>query len=156
MSKQVTEADREIIEAWYKEDVESVDAFIEKMSTEYVHDYGTVCHAMAAVAIQAMKKYNRGPQGGITGFQAGAVMWSFIQHWMHLDGPMRLVQYEDMLYPANACLFEKVLNQSTFNTLVEIANKKLAANPDAHPKMIAHWQSIIDGSVPFGYSVKED
>ena len=36
-------------------------------------DYGTVCHAIALSAVA------RTAQGGITGFQAGAVMWEFIK-----------------------------------------------------------------------------
>ena len=100
------ETAKNIIDSWFAEPATSIDEFIKKLNDQYEHDYGTVCHAMAAVAVQAAKAFNDSEQGGITGFQAGAVMWEFIKRFMHLEGPMRLVQYNDMLYPQ---YFEKLL-----------------------------------------------
>lgn len=35
--------------------------------------------------------------------------------------------------------------------------KNLKENAEhAHPAVIAHWKSIVNGIIPFGYSVKED
>ena len=50
--------------------------FFREMTEDYIHDYVTVCHAMAAVGLAAMHSFNNtdAARGGITGFQAGCVM----------------------------------------------------------------------------------
>ena len=158
MEKQnVTETDKDVIKSWYEQDIESVDAFIEKLNTEYNHDYGTICHAIAAVAVQAAKQMNKQSQGGITGFQAGAVMWEFVKHWMHLEGPMRLVQYDHMLYPQYFEKFDQVISPDIWKNLQTKAMENLikAGNGDmVHENVVAHWKSIVNGVVPFGYVVQ--
>lgn len=57
--------------------------FPKKLTEDYGHDYGTIGHAVAASAIGAATAVDHSPTGGITGFQAGAIMWEFIQHWTH-------------------------------------------------------------------------
>ena len=57
---------------------ETLPAFLKKISSDYQHDYGTICQAVAMAAIAAAWAFDRGLQGGITGFQAGAVMLSLI------------------------------------------------------------------------------
>ena len=173
MSKEilaVTEKDKDIIAAWYeraKDKEESVDDFIKALNDNYKHDYGTICHAVTAAAIKAAWSMNNQQQGGITGFQAGAVMWEFIRRWNYMEGPMRLMQYDDMLYPQYANKFDKVIDKSTFKHLQDRAEELLKKEnyerlkyPDTYcspnPRVLAHWQSIIDGVVPFGYTVKDD
>ena len=58
-------------------------------------DYGTVCHAIALSAVATAWAANKTAQGGITGFQAGAVMWEFIKNWSYSSNKtgMRLVDY---------------------------------------------------------------
>ncbi len=159
----ITEADKDIIAGWFaRQEIESIDAFIKKLDTEYEHDYGTICKAMAAVALQAARKMDQQSQGGITGFQAGAVMWDFVQAWMSLEGPLRLVQYNDMLYPQSAYKFEKTISADCWADLQAEAKKRVAeyhqqgTDAHCHPNVLVHWYSIINGVVPFGYTVKED
>lgn len=151
--QKVTEADKEIIRKWFIDDVSSVDEFINRLSTEYEHDYGTVVHAMTAVAIQALKKFDDTPQGGITGFQANAIMWTFIRNWMYHEGPMKLVHYERMLYPQYEGEFAKEIDKDTWKCLQDSARKKLAESGHVHPDVCAHWVSIVDGHIPFGYTL---
>jgi hypothetical protein len=158
----ITEKDEEIIKAWFieaKDGKTSVDEFIKKLNDNYNHDYGTICHAVAAAAVKAAWAMNAQPQGGITGFQAGAVMWEFIRHWNCMEGPARLINYNVMLYPQYANKFEKIINQGTWKWLQKSASEKLAESKtedgSASSRVIDHWQSIIDGVVPFGYSVEK-
>ncbi len=52
---------------------------------------------------------------------------------------------------------DKVLSQSIWETLQKEAKDLLENNTQgAHPEVIAHWQSIVDGNVLFGYMVKKD
>jgi hypothetical protein len=95
---------------------------------------------------------NSTPQGGITGFQAGCIMWQFIRHWMHIEGPVRLMQYEDMLYPQYEEKF-RTIDANTWEELQKQARKKIEEHPDAHADVLAHWKKVAQGSIPFGYSI---
>ena len=80
--------------------VATLPEFVRKLTEDYSHDYGTICHAIAAAALAAAHAVDHSPAGGITGFQSGCIMWEFIQEWQHLRGkPLRLTNYEDMLFP---------------------------------------------------------
>ena len=121
------------------------------MNSEYEHDYGTICHALSAVAVQAARVMDRQSQGGITGF----VMWEFIRNWMHIEGAASLVQYEHMLYPQYAGKFDKTISADIFKWLQEEAVKRLADSEYMHPNVVAHMESIVGGVVPFGYTIKD-
>jgi len=151
----LTEENRDIIAAWYTKDIESLDSFIKELDTAYTHDYGTIVHAHAAIAVQAARLMNKQSQGGITGFQAGAVMWEFMRNWMHLEGPLKLTNFKDMLYPQNEEKFSKTLSKETWEYLQAEA-KKLMSQDMKHANLMvaAHWQRIANGEVPFGYSVE--
>ena len=161
MSKAITE-EMGIHKDWYVEarnmTPDNLGAFITKLTGEYQHDYGTICHAASAAAVAAAWAVDKSPQGGITGFQAGEIMWGFIIHWMsELDGkPARLVNYADMLYPQYEGNFDKVISKETHEFLVEQAKNKLKDQTDAGPRVIAHWERIASGEVPFGYRVAAD
>jgi hypothetical protein len=171
MKKEITEKNEEIIEGWYEEAkkirLSTLVPFIEKLFLEYSHDYGTICHAIAASAIAAAWVANADEdQGGITGFQAGAVMWEFIQHWsLELKNkPLRLLNYENMLYPQHSKEFEKLISRDAADWLKKEAERKLtedaknriAGKPRAHPAVFEHWTLIAEGKIPFGYTVKKE
>jgi len=123
----------------------------------YKHDYGTVVHAMTATAIGAAKALNKSSGYGISGFQAGAVMWEFIKRWGMVDeGPLRLVSYREMLYPQHCNKFEKLISKDTWDWLQEEARTNLAVHGGSADSVTEHWQKIADGEVPFGYEVEED
>lgn len=145
------------VDSWFDKELhnDSMDEFIEKIAS-YEHDYDTIVHAVTAAAIQAARVMNRKPCGGITGFQAGAVMWEFFYRWMHLEGPAKLVQYRDMLFPQYNDSFEKEIPKSVFEYLKIEAGANIQNTPDAHPDVINHWRSIVNGNVPFGYKIKKE
>jgi hypothetical protein len=163
--KQITEEhDRQIIDEWYerarKQTPDTINLFIRELAMDYQHDYGTICHAIAAAGIGAMWAVEHGPQGGITGFQAGAIQWEIIKHWGAIgtkDAPMRFVDYDHMVYPQYATQFEKRINKNTWEYLQKKARALLDQDQQGHADwgVRDHWQSIVDGRVPFGYSVEE-
>lgn len=112
MKKIITE-EMEMHEQWYEEakdmTIEKLPEFIKKLTEEYTHDYGTICHAFTSVAIASMWAINKSSQGGITGFQAGCIMWEFIKHWNYTDNKlgMKLIDYDKLLYPQYAEYFNK-------------------------------------------------
>lgn len=84
MEKKIITEEMKLHDEWYKRaksmKPDEFPEFFREMTEDYVHDYGTVCHAMAAVGLAAMFAFNNsnGASGGITGFQAGFVMWNII------------------------------------------------------------------------------
>lgn len=157
------EGSRDIIDGWYVEaktqTLDTINAFIAKLATEYSHDYGTICHAITAAGYAAMCAVDHSPQGGITGFQAGAIQWEIIRAWGvfgQKGDPLRIVNYENMLYPQYEDKFASTISPSTAEWLKEHATKKLQdpANATAHPDVIEHWKSVAGGVVPFGYTVE--
>lgn len=146
-------------EQWYVDakavTADTLPAFITKLTTEYQHDYGTICHAVAAAGIAAMSAVNASPAGGITGFQASCIMWEFIKRWMHIDGPARLLQYDNMLFPQYEHKF-RAIDKDTWEYLQAKATKDLADKVETlHPRVRAHMETIVAGTVPFGYRVED-
>lgn len=148
-------------EEWFKEaaSIETIDglaSFIGHILNDYYHDYGTVCHAVAACALAAA--WMAASKEKITGFQAGFVMWDFIGHWEKRNNKcgLRLIDYDNMLYPQYAYKFEKVIDKDTWEALQKQAKENLKKNTDAAPRVIAHWKDIVNGIVPFGYEVVDE
>lgn len=136
---------------------EDLTAFLKDVEEHYNCGYGEAPRAMAqaslAVAWYLARKF------GITGFQAGFVMWDFIRDWEFRCNQcgLKIVDYDNMLYPQYDYKFEKTITPDTWYALQTAAKKNLEdhlENP-AHPRVQEHWQSIVDGKVPFGYTVKE-
>ena len=49
-----------------------------------------------------------------------------------------------------------VIAPGLWRWLQDEAKKKLEGTTSAHPEVLAHWQSIVDGRVPFGFTVVEE
>ena len=136
--------------------IEEFETFVNHILNDYEHDYGTACHAVAACALAGA--WLGCEKEGLTGFQAGFVMWDFIKNWVMVGNTcgMKLVDYDDMLYPQYEYKFEKTISQDTWHRLQEEAKRQLKESEGAHPAVRAHWKNITMGIVPFGYQVKED
>jgi hypothetical protein len=123
---------------------------------KYNHDYGTIIYAMTAGMIATFHAMNRDNwQGGITGFQAGCIMWEFITRFMHIEGPMKLLSYEHMLYPQYEYDFNKTISEERWSWLQKEAKSHLREAVNMHPDVKAHQQSIVDGKIPFGYTIEK-
>jgi len=149
-------------EEWYKEakkqSLQSLPEFLRHLMDDYKHDYGTICHAISAGAIATAWAMNDHPQGGITGFQAGFIMWGFIRYWNHEHNKtgLSIVDYDNMLYPQYEYKFDKTISKSTWDAIQKTAAENIRENKTAHPSVIAHWHSIVSGVVPFGYVINEE
>ena len=164
--KMITEEnDRAEIDSWFeqagKQTFETLPEFIRHVMNDYEHDYGTVCHAIAACAVATAWACNEmeGASGGITGFQAGAVMWTFIRHWLYKSNKcgLRIIDYDDLLYPQYASRFGKTIGSRIWTAVQEEAKKKLEhVDPFTSNLVVEHWRQIANGIVPFGLSVSDD
>jgi len=143
---------------WYAEaremTLEKLPEFLRKLTEDYGHDYGTICHACAAAAVGAAWAVERSPEGGITGFQAGAIFWEFWKHWLHEDGPARILKYSEALYPQYESLFTTI-SPDSLAWLKEQATKKLADGEKAADAVLEHWRFLANGGVPFGLRVED-
>jgi len=157
-----TEETQAILEEWREEahamTMENLPEFLERITKEYEHDYGTICHAISIGGIATMYAINNSDQGGITGFQAGAVMWENIMNWdsSYRGKPLTLVDYSNMLYPQYEYKFQKTISNSTRDYLIKEAKRNLKENPDANPDVIEHWKQISEGVVPFNHRIVKD
>lgn len=160
MKKNITE-EMNIHKEWYEEakkmTVEKLPEFINKLTNNYGHDYGTICHAISASSIAVAHAINNSPQGGITGFQAGCVMWGFIKNWMpeYQDTYARIVDFKNLLFPQYEEKFTSI-SKDCFEWLQKEVQKELNTPRELiSEKVYKHWQSIVAGKVPFGLKVSE-
>lgn len=155
--------EKEWFEQAKKQTLETLPEFVRHVMNDYGHDYGTVCHAISACALAAAWAADREESGGITGFQAGFVMWDFVRQWSYPSNKtgLRILNYDEMLYPQYDYKFEKTLSPEIWEDIQKAAKEELETDETVrgypvHPAVIAHWQSIAAGVLPFGFVVKED
>ena len=162
MEKKAITEDMGLQNEWYKRaksmKPEDFPGFFREMTEDYIHDYGTVCHAMAAVGLAAMFAFNNsdGTRGGITGFQAGCVMWEVIRYMNYENNKcgLRLLDMDDLLYPQYEHKFTAI-SKDTWDAVKKEAQKRLLERGAAHPDVVAHWESIVNGKVPFGLRIED-
>lgn len=162
------EKDRDIIQEWYKQakqqTVETLPKFIKHLTEDYIHDYGTICHAVTAAGLAGMWAVDHSPEGGITGFQAGAIQWLFIREWTYKSNKcgLKLMDYDKMLFPQHESKFEKTIPPSIWEKIQKQArelleeNKKKSTEIKAASTVSKHWESIVNGEIPFGYKLSEE
>ena len=161
MEKQVITEEMHLEKEWFAEagkmTIDKLPAFIDKMMNGFHHDYGTAVHAVSACALAAA--WAACDIEGLTGFQAGFVMWDFIKGWTKTGNKtgLKLVDYDSMLYPQYQYKFEKLISQETWESIQKEAKRRIKEDGDhAHPLVVEHWKSIIEGVIPFGYKIGED
>lgn len=133
-------------------------AFIDHLMDGYSHTYNSYVYACTACAIATAYACGRDE---LSGFQASCIAVMFPLHFWYYDNKtsIKLVDYDDMLYPQYEYKYEKTISRDTWVKLQkEAANRIAKAKADGIVRydVLKHWQSIVDGTVPFGYTVKED
>ena len=146
---------------WFEEarnikSIEELSKFVDRLLNSYWHDYGTAVHAIAACSVAC--SWLGAHIEGISSFQASLVMWSYIRNWekTHNKCGLRLVDYDDFLYPQYGDKYDKVISERIWAAIQEEA-RKLLDKDEGHacPEVRQHWESIVNGVVPFGYKVKD-
>ena len=107
--------------------LDTLPSLLKELTEDYQHDYGTICHAVAVAAQAAAWAVNARPQGGITGFQAGAVMWEFVRDWNFSDNKtgLKIVDYDNMLFPQDEDKFSKSISKGVWDNLQKEASEKI-------------------------------
>lgn len=138
--------------------IENLTSFLNELMDSNVN-YSTVCKALGIGAVACATAMDKHKNGGITGFQAGAVMWEFIKNWNYKENKtsMRIVDYDNMLFPQYEYRFEKTITSNTFESLKREAKRLLDEKDDfTSERVIEHWKSIVEGKVPFGYTISDE
>lgn len=162
MDKQIITEEMYLEKEWYEDAKqqtrESLPAFIEKMMNQYGHDYRTVCHAIAACTLATLDVTAK--EMGITGFQYSMIKLLVLRQafYPYTETALKIVNYDDMLYPQFQYKFEKVISRDTFDCIRKQAIKEMQ---ERNPYNVArevwdHWTNIVCGIPPFGYTVEED
>lgn len=132
MAKKAITEEMKLQDKWYEEargmTLEHLPKFLKSLTENYEHDYGTICHAIAAGAIATAWSMDKTPTGGITGFQAGAVMWKFIRQWLYSNNKcgLKIVDYDDFLHPQSSYKYDKVITKNCWNGIQKEAAKCVA------------------------------
>ena len=120
-------------------------------------DYGVAPIAISQAALATAWYFTRVFE--ITYSQANFVMWDFITGWLYSGNKcgLKIVNYDDMLYPQYVEKFEKTVSSGKWFMIQKQAKKNLKDYTKyTHPDVISHWESIANGIIPFGYSIKND
>lgn len=154
---------------WYgeaKNNVNTIDelnTFYKKLFVDYVekngpHDYNTMCYATAAFATAAAAICRK--CFGITALQMSCVACDIARNTTLVDDScgceLILRQYSNMLYPQYDYKFDNVIKPKTWELLQDEAKKRLERDGKFMTNNVReHMQGIVDGKVPFGYTVSE-
>lgn len=67
---------------------------------------------------------------------------------------VKVLSFDRMLFPQFELHFDKVIDEKTWTYIRDKAGDFLQHKAfGADPAVVAHWQSIVDGKVPFGYRI---
>ena len=136
---------------------DDLDSFLNEI-TSYSHDYGTIVYGCMSAMKAAFNYVNRCDQGGITGFQAGCIMWECIREFGMFgeNSRLRILNNADLLYPQMEYKFRRSIDSETWRFLQKEAKANLEKTKNASPNVIRHWESIAAGKTPFGFEVIDD
>lgn len=136
--------------------IDTLPSFLKEMAEQHPHDYGSICLAIAAAALAAATAMDRSAQGGITGFQAGVVMWEFMagwQQWPENGVGHRLQNLDNLLYPQYDYQSLTISPESA-KRLRERARETLAEEGPMDSRVRAHMKKVAEGWIPFGLKVE--
>lgn len=159
--EQITE-EMKVHEKWYEDaknvTVESLPDFIKRLTEDYQHDYGTICHAIAAGAMAAIHAIDSSPQGGMTGFQAGCVMWQIVTKMNYNSNKcgLRIIDYDNYLYPQHLDDGRKIsestwteLQKEAKNSLLDLQNKQKKYDEETYPAFVKALAEFREKVVDF-------
>lgn len=157
----ISEQDKVHLE-WYKRSSKSMTEeemkkFNDELFNDHHHDYGTICHAVAASTLTHLN--NLLYKESMTGLQSSFVMWEIIQRMFNIEVGAMLIKFDDMLYPQYEYKFNSnTIDNNTFKLLQEKAQERMDESGLMTSRVRHHMQSIVDGKIPFGYELetKED
>lgn len=134
--------------------LEELDRLIEEAMRKFNFDVTAATESAGAVCTVVANFLSK--KMGIPRVSRDLIMWSFITNFKFPSATcgLRLINFDHMLYPQYKSNFKKTIGAETWKRLQEEAKRNLEGRIPGKAKTIAHWQSIVNGVVPFGYKVR--
>lgn len=137
---------------------EDLDKLLNEVINNNDLDYGKIVYAISACMKATFNYIDRAGHCGITGFQASFIGWEMLKAYLGLENNkcgLKLVNYDDMLYPQYEQKFDKTISKDVWSSLQKQA-ENLIEDKESTPcsRVLEHWYKIANGEVPFGYRVK--
>lgn len=155
MTKSITE-EMGVHKQWYEEakqtTLNTLPEFINHLVDDYEHDYGTICHALTAGALATLWAMNKTQQGGITGFQASAIMWEFIREWNYSGNKtgLRITDYDNFLYPQYEDLFtENSIPEDLWGRIQDEAKRRIVEADEGYAKYLGDMEQYKEDLAAF-------
>lgn len=160
--QQIINEEMNIQKGWYENaenmTMDNLPEFLRHLSEDYRHDYGTICHALSAGSLATIHAMNRAPGacGGITGFQAGCVMWEFIRNFNYKNNKcgLRLQDMDKLLFPQYADMF-LTISGDTWNSVQKEAAKKIQQDIENHKVYLDRMEQYKKDLKQFKADVKQ-
>lgn len=84
----------------------------------------------------------------------GKGMWRFIRGITGIEMPMQILDLTGLMYPHNEEYFSRSITPTAFNIIQRQASLMIDAGEYDNEEHLIHLQSIKDGKLPYGYSIK--
>lgn len=86
--------------------------------------------------------------------EEGLALWRFIRYLTEIEMPMQIIDYSGLLFPGNEAYYEKSLTPTAFKMIQQQASLMIANKKYEGEKHKEWLQSIADGKLPYGYSIR--
>lgn len=158
--------DAELITSWFdraqrmRSAVELAD-FVSDLADRPDHSMESIVHAAAAAAVAAsavvLTSASAEKLGAYQSVTAHNLMaWRYIEEFGGFDeGPKRMLQYQQMLYPRFADKFGKKIDRATMDWLVVKAKEILESGRSLHSSVRFHLEGLACGIPPFEFEIEE-
>ena len=137
-SDEFKELRKEWIATAKKAKIDQLPDVINSMLDGHEHDYGTICHVTAIAALAGANAVNNSEQGGISGYQAGAVMWEFIREFLYTSNKtgLKITDYDNFLFPQYGYRFDRTIAADNWKELQKAAAENMIESEAAHEKYL--------------------
>ena len=121
-----------------KAKIDQLPDVINSMLDGHEHDYGTICHVTAIAALAGANAVNNSEQVGISGYQAGAVMWEFIREFLYTSNKtgLKITDYDNFLFPQYGYRFDRTIAADNWKELQKAAAENMIESEAAHEKYL--------------------
>lgn len=114
-----------------------------------------IFHAFVAGALATIIAMAKAYGQALRPQTADRVMFMFCTRWKGIVGPIRLMRFDLMLFPAFEKQFKTTISPPIWEYLQKAASKRLLSPSPAPQGWREHWSKITAGEIPFGWTLEE-
>lgn len=136
-------------------DLDRLPEFLRRMLLTKPDQEG-VLHMLVAGALATVVALSKVHGKGMEEQDADRLMYRFISRWRGITGPIKLLRFDHMLYPALKGSFAPTISESTWAWLQAEAARKLLRSKAPRAEWKWHWQKIaVEKEIPFGWKLEQ-